>query len=98
MAHHSFSRRQALLALLAVPGFAAPAIVRAANDPNPAPRVMADEVKKAYEKGDAVIVDVRNKQAYDFEHAEGAISIPLDQFEKRVGELPKDKLIAAYCT
>lgn len=99
MAHHPpFGRRQALLALLAAAGFAAPATLRAAGSAADAPRVAAEEVKRLAEKGEAVIVDVRSKQSYDFEHAEGALSIPLDQFEARVGELPKDKLIAAYCT
>jgi rhodanese-related sulfurtransferase len=45
-----------------------------------------------------VLVDVRGKDAYDLEHAEGAISIPYADLESRLAELPKDKLIAAYCT
>ena len=42
-------------------------------------------------KGEAVIVDVRSKDAYDLEHAEGAVSIPLTELEARLAELPKDK-------
>ena len=63
-----------------------------------APRVAAEEVKSLAEKGEVVIIDTRNKDAYDLEHAEGALSIPVGEVESRLGELPKDKLIAAYCT
>ena len=87
-------RWPALLAALARMALV-PAVARAADD---APRIAADEVKRLVAKGDVVIVDVRGKDAYDFEHAEGAISIPLQELEARMSELPKNKLIAAYCT
>ena len=99
MTHHYFpGRRQALAGLLAVAGFISPHLAGAAGTPTDAPRVEAAEVKALALRGEAVIVDVRGKQYYDFEHAEGAISIPIEQFEARVSELPKEKLIAAYCT
>ena len=41
---------------------------------------------------------MRGKSNYDISHADGALSIPLGELESRLGELPKDKLIAAYCT
>jgi hypothetical protein len=44
-----------------------------------------------------IIVDVRTKQAYDEGHIAGAISIPDPETEQRLAELPKDKLIVAYC-
>ncbi|HKP52555.1 MAG TPA: rhodanese-like domain-containing protein [Chloroflexia bacterium] len=44
-----------------------------------------------------IIVDVRAKQAYDEGHIAGAISIPDAETESRLSELPKDKLIVAYC-
>jgi rhodanese-related sulfurtransferase len=75
-----------------------PVVAGAAAAAAEAPRVEAAEVKRLSEKGEAVIIDVRNKEAYDLEHAEGAISIPLGELEGRLKELPKDKLIAAYCT
>jgi predicted sulfurtransferase len=89
-------RWPALLAALAIallPALAGPA---AADDD--APRLAAEEVKRLAEKGDVVILDVRGKDAYDMEHAEGAVSIPLQELEARMSELPKNKLIAAYCT
>ena len=45
-----------------------------------------------------MIIDTRSKDTYDAEHAVGALSVPLSELESRLADLPKDKLIAAYCT
>ena len=37
-------------------------------------------------------------QAYQAEHAKGALSIPLYEVHGRANELPKDKQIITYCT
>jgi predicted sulfurtransferase len=63
-----------------------------------APRIEGAEAKRLVEKGEAVLVDVRGKEAWDGGHAEGALHIPLNDLPQRLKELPKDKLIAAYCT
>jgi rhodanese-related sulfurtransferase len=34
---------------------------------------------------------------YQAGHLPGAISIPIDELERRLNELPLDKLIVAYC-
>lgn len=93
-----FVRRwTALLAVLALTAVT-PAVGTAAGAAAEAPRVTAAEVKRLVEKGEALIVDVRGKDSFDQEHAEGAISIPVSEIEARLKELPKNKLIAAYCT
>jgi predicted sulfurtransferase len=97
MTHFPVRRWPAVLAALALIALLPRASAAAAGAAE-APRVSAEEVKRLAEKGEVAIVDVRAKDAYDFEHAEGAISIPLAQLESRLAELPKDKLIAAYCT
>jgi 3-mercaptopyruvate sulfurtransferase SseA len=61
-------------------------------------RITVDEARKALTEGTAVLVDVRAAEAYQSEHAKGALSIPLDDVAARAGELPKDKLIITYCT
>jgi predicted sulfurtransferase len=63
-----------------------------------APRIEAPEAKRLVDKGEAVLLDVRGKEAWDGGHAEGALHIPLNDLAQRLKELPKDKLIAAYCT
>ena len=66
--------------------------------PEQAPRVEAAEVKRLLEKGEAVLVDVRGADAWASGHAEGAIHIPEAQIPSRLKDLPKEKLIALYCT
>ena len=63
-----------------------------------APRIEAAELKKLVDKGDAVLLDVRSQNAWDMGHAEGAIHIPLGELSARLDEVPRDKLVAAYCT
>jgi predicted sulfurtransferase len=85
-----------LFALLAAASAGAqPAVPTTADQ---APRIDGAEVKRLVDKGEAVLVDVRNKAGWDAGHAEGAIHIPEAQLASRLKELPKDKLIAAYCT
>jgi rhodanese-related sulfurtransferase/predicted transcriptional regulator len=47
--------------------------------------------------GDVVLVDVRPEAEYVAGHIEGAHSIPLDELERRLAELPDDAEIVAYC-
>ena len=61
-------------------------------------RISATEARQAVEKGTAVLVDVRAKESYDIEHAQGAILLPVYEIPTRANELPKDKLIITYCT
>jgi rhodanese-related sulfurtransferase len=61
-------------------------------------RITAEELKPMIAKGTAILVDVRGKPAWDGGHIEGAIHIPMADLRQRLSELPKDKLIAAYCT
>jgi rhodanese-related sulfurtransferase len=48
-------------------------------------------------RGDAVLIDVRPQEEYAAGHIEGARSIPLDELEQRLSELPCDREIVAYC-
>jgi predicted sulfurtransferase len=92
-----FARLAPCLAVLFAASYAA-AQEAAPASADQAPRMDAAEVKRLVEKGDAVLVDVRAKEAFDSGHAEGALHIPVDQVASRLKDLPKDKLIAAYCT
>jgi len=47
--------------------------------------------------GTAVILDVRPADEYRAGHVPGAVSIPVDELERRAGELPRGKEIVAYC-
>lgn len=47
--------------------------------------------------GDFVLVDLRTRELYEEAHVRGAVNIPFDELEARVGEFPEDKLILVYC-
>jgi 3-mercaptopyruvate sulfurtransferase SseA len=61
------------------------------------PRVSVEELSKALEEGRAVVVDVRPAEAFEEEHIAGAFSIPEEEVRERAGELPRGKLVVAYC-
>jgi len=55
------------------------------------------ELKRLLKNGEAVLIDVRPEPEFQHGHIDGAFSIPIDQLEKRLTELPKGKRIVAYC-
>lgn len=60
-------------------------------------RITPGELQTAIEKGEAVVVDVRNQAAYQRGHIKGALLIPAEQIAARAGELPRGKTIVTYC-
>jgi rhodanese-related sulfurtransferase len=48
-------------------------------------------------RGDVVLLDVRPADEFAAGHIEGARSVPLDELERRLAELPADREIVAYC-
>jgi hypothetical protein len=60
-------------------------------------RVTVAELNEAMERGEAIAVDVRGSVDYDLGHIKGARSVPLGLIAERATELPRDRLIVAYC-
>ena len=56
-----------------------------------------EQLRSMVEDGEAIIIDVRPAEEYQKAHLPGAISMPLDQLEIGLQELPKDRHIVAYC-
>lgn len=56
-----------------------------------------DELLERLASGDAVLVDVRPPEEYAAGHIEGARSIPIEELERRLEELPTDREVVAYC-
>lgn len=56
-----------------------------------------EELIARLRKGDIVLVDVRPAEEYEAGHIEGARSIPIDELEARLAELPANREIVAYC-
>jgi rhodanese-related sulfurtransferase len=59
--------------------------------------ISRDELLKRLRRSDVVLVDVRPAEEFDAGHIEGAVSIPLDELDERLAELPPDSEIVAYC-
>lgn len=60
--------------------------------------ISATELRRRIGSGDdVVVVDVRPTSEYQSGHIAGAISVPLDELENRLGELSEDTEIVAYC-
>ena len=55
------------------------------------------ELLKRLRRNDVVLVDVRPAEEFDAGHIQGAVSIPLDELDERLAELPADSEIVAYC-
>ncbi|HUJ24317.1 MAG TPA: rhodanese-like domain-containing protein [Bryobacteraceae bacterium] len=57
-------------------------------------QLSADELKKLLEKNNVFFLDVREpKELEDLGTIKGYVNVPLSQLEKRLSEIPKDKLI-----
>src|SRR5215212_1213920 len=56
-----------------------------------------DELVARLRRGDIVLVDVRPTEEFDAGHIDGARSIPIDELERRLAELPPEGEVVAYC-
>jgi DNA-binding transcriptional ArsR family regulator len=56
-----------------------------------------DELRERLARGDVVLVDVRPEQEFAAGHIDGACSIPLEEFDRRLSQLPSDREVVAYC-
>src|SRR3954468_11292001 len=56
-----------------------------------------DELIARLRRGDVVLVDVRPTEEFEAGHIEGARSIPIEELEERLAELPSDHEVIAYC-
>jgi len=56
-----------------------------------------EELVERLRRGDVVLVDVRPADEFESGHIDGARSIPIDELERRMDELPADAEVVAYC-
>ena len=57
----------------------------------------ATELLERLTSGDVIVLDVRPEDEYSAGHVPGALSIPTGELERRLGELPTDREVVAYC-
>lgn len=56
-----------------------------------------DEAKKKMKNQNITLIDLRPKDEFLHQHLENAINIPIDQLEKNLHRIPKDKEVIFYC-
>ena len=64
------------------------------SDPEP---VGMEELLERTRSGKVVVVDTRPSSEYAAGHIAGAISVPIDELQDRLQQLPKSKQYVAYC-
>ncbi len=78
-----------------------PAVDRVVNtylsDRDELEAISADELRTRLEEGTVLLLDVRPTCEFDAGHIPGALSIPIDELEARLNEIPAGSEIVAYC-
>ena len=60
-------------------------------------QITASELWIRLRNHEAILLDVRPYPEYLAGHLPGAVSIPIDELERRLNELPVNKTVVAYC-
>lgn len=56
------------------------------------------ELDKALATGEYFLLDCRSAESFGREHIRGAVHIPRAELERRIREVPKNKIVVAYCS
>jgi len=67
------------------------------SDPDGLAPVDRKELVQRMRRGEITLIDVRPADEFNAGHIRGALSIPIDDLNRRLRELPKRKEIVAYC-
>lgn len=57
----------------------------------------AEELLDRARRGEVTVLDVRPVEEFEAGHLPGAVSVPLEQLEEKIEQLPEDREIVAYC-
>jgi rhodanese-related sulfurtransferase len=60
-------------------------------------QIPADQLLTRMRQGEVILLDVRPRIEYEAGHLPNAVSIPIDELEQHLDELPPDKTVVAYC-
>lgn len=66
-------------------------------DPDELEPVRPEDLLERARRNEVVVIDVRPTEEYDAGHIPGAVSIPMEELDARLGELPRDAEVIAYC-
>ena len=67
------------------------------DDTGEAEDVPREELLRRARSGEVVVLDVRPRHEYASGHIPGAVSVPVEELEQRMAELPADVQVVAYC-
>lgn len=67
------------------------------GDRSAAQPVAMDELLKLARSTDVIILDTRPPGEYAAGHIAGALSVPIDELQRRLRQLPRDREYVAYC-
>ncbi len=73
------------------------AMARLVAEPDRLTPETAQSLLDKVRSGDVVLLDVRPTAEFQAAHIPGARSVPLEELQTRIRELPRDKDIVAYC-
>jgi rhodanese-related sulfurtransferase len=59
--------------------------------------VDTEELVRRVSRGEVTVLDVRPEVEYRAGHIPGALSVPVDELEAHLADLPRDTVIVAYC-
>ncbi len=59
--------------------------------------VTLKDLRRLLRDGDVTVVDVRPADEYQAGHIPGAVSMPVPELRRGLGELPRDREVIAYC-
>lgn len=72
-------------------------LVTGCNSSNLVKQINTDEASKLIGKQDTILIDCRTPEEYASGHIPGSMLLPLDELEKNVGDLDKDKTYIVIC-
>jgi rhodanese-related sulfurtransferase len=64
---------------------------------DPLEPVDAAELRRRLKAGEVTVIDVRPALEYEAGHIAGALSVPLEDLDERLTDLPKNRPVVAYC-
>jgi rhodanese-related sulfurtransferase len=59
--------------------------------------ITRDELALRLSRGDVTVIDVRPLAEFEAGHVNGAVSLPVSELRRRLGSLPNDVEVVAYC-
>lgn len=59
--------------------------------------VTLKELRRLLRAGAVTVIDVRPRDEFEAGHIPGALSVPVPELRKRLGEIPKSREVIAYC-